>query len=428
MNKTDRDIWLKKYKKNGYDSTNSDPTETMSLADYIYLSKMNNGSNGGYNGGGNVNIPSGVIENKIYKPKSDIPLYSDGHNSPIEAVKQGDQIPTNSIEGDINKINNTEKPDKNKQEKYVFKPTDKEKFLMGQALDHNHSDDDIGFDNRRYIIDIGNGLVKNPNFGKLLPKSVGFPIFDPVTRGVVGGKTVDDITNGVGTGNKSSLIPNGLGSALSNSDINTPSIPNSNNDTIPNNSKKVSFSDIIYKNPNNAIKDNKLLSSLVFLETGSSTPKYNTEGKISSAYGTYQLMPNVVKGIIKKNPNKFKGITMSNWRKPANQDKLYKFLLLRNIKSLQNKNIPITPINIYGAHQQGAKGFSEMFNLKNKDNKFPEKNRSARRKKLITNIYGNKNMKKYKNKTDYELKMEWIKKFKTKMNRFNSKQNNNGDL
>jgi len=117
----------------------------------------------------------------------------------------------------------------------------------------------------------------------------------------------------------------------------------------------------------------------------STTGKYNTENRSSGAYGRYQIMPKTAKAYTKKLK-----IPHSTWKRPHNQDKIFKAILSDNIKSLKRNNIRISAFSIYGTHQQGAGGFNAIIKNKkltkslerNLRHNLPKKLRSTHRSKL----------------------------------------------
>ena len=128
----------------------------------------------------------------------------------------------------------------------------------------------------------------------------------------------------------------------------------------------------------------------------STTGKYNTENRSSGAYGRYQIMPKTAKAYTKKLK-----IPHSTWKRPHNQDKIFKAILSDNIKSLKRNKIKISAFSIYGTHQQGAGGFNAI--MKNK--------------KLSKNLERNlrHNLpKKYKHISRANLKNVWKRYWKKK--------------
>ena len=91
----------------------------------------------------------------------------------------------------------------------------------------------------------------------------------------------------------------------------------------------------------------------------STTGNYHTKNAKSGAYGRYQIMPKTAKAYTKKLK-----IPHSTWKRPYNQDKIFKAILSDNIQSLKRNKIKISAFSIYGTHQQGAGGFNAI--MKNK--------------------------------------------------------------
>lgn len=128
----------------------------------------------------------------------------------------------------------------------------------------------------------------------------------------------------------------------------------------------------------------------------STTGHYHTENRSSGAYGRYQIMPRTAKAYTKKLK-----IPHSTWKKPHNQDKIFKAILSDNIKSLKRNGIKVNAFSIYGTHQQGAGGFNAI--MKNK--------------KLSKNLERNlrQNLpKKFRSTHRANLKRTWMKYWKKK--------------
>jgi len=97
----------------------------------------------------------------------------------------------------------------------------------------------------------------------------------------------------------------------------------------------------------------KIVHKLVKVE--STTGHYHTKNKRSGAYGRYQIMPGTAKAYAKK-----LGIPYNKWKQPKNQDRIFKAILTDNIHALKKRGIKISAFTLYGAHQQGAGGFSAI--------------------------------------------------------------------
>ena len=113
-------------------------------------------------------------------------------------------------------------------------------------------------------------------------------------------------------------------------------------------------------------KMNKIVKQLVKVETSSG--KYDVLNPRSGAYGKYQVMPKRAQWYAKK-----LSIPFITWKKPKNQDKLFKAILKDNIISLKKHRYGITAFSIYGAHQQGFYGFYNI-TKKRKISKSTERN------------------------------------------------------
>jgi hypothetical protein len=101
----------------------------------------------------------------------------------------------------------------------------------------------------------------------------------------------------------------------------------------------------------------QIIKKIVKVE--STTGNYYAHNKKSGAYGRYQIIPSTAKAYAKK-----LHIPYSQWKKPRNQDKIFKAILNDNIKALKRSGIRVSAFSIYGAHQQGAGGFKAI--IKNK--------------------------------------------------------------
>jgi hypothetical protein len=102
---------------------------------------------------------------------------------------------------------------------------------------------------------------------------------------------------------------------------------------------------------------NKIVKKLVVIE--SSTGNYTVRNHRSGAYGRYQVMPKTAKFYARKLK-----IPYRKWKKPHNQDKIFKAIMKDNIRSLKKNGHKVTAFSIYGSHQQGAGGFNAI--MKNK--------------------------------------------------------------
>jgi len=93
----------------------------------------------------------------------------------------------------------------------------------------------------------------------------------------------------------------------------------------------------------------------------------------SGAYGRYQFMPDTAKEYAAK-----LGIKYSEWKKPENQDKMFAKFTEDNATSLSKSGIPTTEFNLWGAHNQGVKGFKEILSDKPLS--------AVRKKKIAANL------------------------------------------
>ena len=140
---------------------------------------------------------------------------------------------------------------------------------------------------------------------------------------------------------------------------------------------------------------NEVIKKVVKIESTSGS--YKTKNNSSGAYGRYQIMPKTAKAYAKK-----LHISFSQWKKPANQDKIFEAIMRDNILSLKRNKIKISAFSLYGTHQQGASGFKNI--IKNK----------KLTKRLEKNLRQNL-PKKYKHISKANLKKTWMKYWKAKM-------------
>ena len=101
----------------------------------------------------------------------------------------------------------------------------------------------------------------------------------------------------------------------------------------------------------------KIVEKLVKIE--STSGKYNVKNHRSGAYGRYQIMPSTAKYYAKKLK-----IPRYLWKKPYNQDKIFRAIMKDNIKSLKRNGHHVSAFSLYATHQQGAGGFNAI--MKNK--------------------------------------------------------------
>ncbi len=139
----------------------------------------------------------------------------------------------------------------------------------------------------------------------------------------------------------------------------------------------------------------QIVHKLVKIE--STTGKYNAENKNSGAYGRYQIMPSTAAYYAKK-----LHISIHQWKKPDNQDKIFNAIMKDNILSLKRGGHKISAFSLYASHQQGAGGFNAI--IRNK----------PLTKKLEHNLRQNLPGKLQKVKRS-QLRMTWIRYWKRKL-------------
>lgn len=139
----------------------------------------------------------------------------------------------------------------------------------------------------------------------------------------------------------------------------------------------------------------KIVKKLVKIE--STSGKYNVKNHRSGAYGRYQIMPSTAKYYAKKLQ-----IPRHLWKKPYNQDKIFRAIMKDNIKSLIRNGHPVSAFSLYATHQQGAGGFNAI--MKNK----------TLSKKLEKNLRQNlpSHLRKVKRS---KLRVTWINYWKKKL-------------
>jgi len=98
---------------------------------------------------------------------------------------------------------------------------------------------------------------------------------------------------------------------------------------------------------------NQIIEKLVTIET--TTGKYTVKNYHSGAYGRYQIMPSTARFYAQK-----LGIPEKLWKKPYNQDKIFKAIMKDNIRSLKHYGHEISAFSIYATHQQGVVGFNTI--------------------------------------------------------------------
>ena len=140
---------------------------------------------------------------------------------------------------------------------------------------------------------------------------------------------------------------------------------------------------------------NNIVEKLVKIE--STTGKYNVKNHRSGAYGRYQIMPSTAKFYAKKLK-----IPRTQWKKPYNQDKIFRAIMKDNIKSLKRNGHKVSAFSLYATHQQGAGGFNAIMKNKNLS------------RKLERNLRQNlpSNLRKVKKS---RLRVTWINYWKKKL-------------
>lgn len=97
----------------------------------------------------------------------------------------------------------------------------------------------------------------------------------------------------------------------------------------------------------------KIVEKLVKIE--STTGRYDVKNHRSGAYGRYQIMPSTAAYYAKK-----LGIPKHLWKKPYNQDKIFRAIMRDNIQSLKRNGHKVSAFTLYATHQQGAGGFNAI--------------------------------------------------------------------
>jgi len=138
-----------------------------------------------------------------------------------------------------------------------------------------------------------------------------------------------------------------------------------------------------------------IVEKLVKIE--SRTGKYDVKNHHSGAYGKYQIMPSTAKYYAKK-----LGIPKHLWKKPYNQDKIFRAIMKANIKSLKKRGYKVSAFSLYATHQQGAGGFNAIMKGKKLT------------KKLEKNLRQNLPNKLRKVKKS-QLRYTWIKYWKNRL-------------
>jgi len=138
-----------------------------------------------------------------------------------------------------------------------------------------------------------------------------------------------------------------------------------------------------------------IVNKLVKIET--TTGKYNVKNHRTGAYGRYQIMPKTARFYAKK-----LDISKYNWKKPYNQDKIFRAIMKDNIKSLKRNGHKISAFSIYATHQQGADGFNTIM----KNRPLSKKLENSLRQNLPSNLSKVKKS---------QLKKTWIRYWKKRL-------------
>ena len=138
-----------------------------------------------------------------------------------------------------------------------------------------------------------------------------------------------------------------------------------------------------------------IVDKLVKVET--TTGKYNVKNHSSGAYGRYQIMPSTADFYAKK-----LNIPKNKWKKPYNQDKIFRAIMKDNIKSLKRNGHKVSAFSLYATHQQGAGGFNAI--MKNK--KLTKRLEKNLRQNLPSNLSKVKKS---------QLRATWIRYWKKKL-------------
>lgn len=113
--------------------------------------------------------------------------------------------------------------------------------------------------------------------------------------------------------------------------------------------------------------DPKSMQVLVKLESGNTG--YTARNPSSSAYGKYQFMTGGKEGAEggtglayarKLGYEGNEGKDLRSWMTPERQDQMFEEFTRDNLASLKANRLPQDTFHLYGAHQQGMKGFKEI--------------------------------------------------------------------
>lgn len=162
--------------------------------------------------------------------------------------------------------------------------------------------------------------------------------------------------------------------ALMASKIKTVSMPTQTDDVVPymhtyypnaQEGAQKSFDNTMKENGLAATQNNYITKELTpeqmnrLVQAESGDEGYTSLNRGSGAYGKYQIIPSTAAYYSKK-----LGFTGNEWKLPENQDKMMAAITADNIAGLQRNNLPTDLFHVYGAHQQGVRGFNDIMNNK----------------------------------------------------------------
>jgi len=140
---------------------------------------------------------------------------------------------------------------------------------------------------------------------------------------------------------------------------------------------------------------NSIMKKLVDIE--SSGGNYEAVNKDTKAYGKYQFLPSTLKEYAKKTNQ-----TIAEAKTPMGQEKMFQKYTADSIDFLNLREIPITALNLYGAHQQGRGGISQILQSNSKPRYLIDDKVAAG---IRQNVPGTKNMSKK------ELAVAWVERW-----------------
>lgn len=95
------------------------------------------------------------------------------------------------------------------------------------------------------------------------------------------------------------------------------------------------------------------IDRLAQIESGSKG--YTAHNTRSGAYGKYQFIPSTAAAYAKR-----LGLEGDEWKTPENQDRMFAEFTKDNARQLERKGLPTDLFHIYGAHQQGVRGLTDI--------------------------------------------------------------------